>query len=78
MRWRKLSKLRLARNPWCAGFPPGVHGAVGKLADCTDHILPARLYPEKFFQEENLQSLCNTCNDLKRNEEEGGFGRSPK
>lgn len=64
-RWKLASQRNLARNPWCAGFPSGFHGADRVLAQCTDHIRPAHLHPERFFDEANHQSLCFDCNTRK-------------
>ena len=35
-----------------------------KAAECVDHIIPAPICDD-FFDETNLQSLCNECNMLK-------------
>lgn len=66
-KWKQLSRKRLIDHPWCVGFPKGVHGAVSVLAECTDHIKPAHLFPDLFFLPENLQSLCFACNTRKGN-----------
>lgn len=75
-RWLTFSKARLARFPWCVGFPEGFHGAARVLAECTDHRIPLRQRPELKYVESNLQSLCFTCNTRKAVALEGGFGRA--
>ena len=72
--WLRYSKARLARHPWCVGYPAGIH-AIRTLADVTDHILSARQRPDLFWDETNHQSLCGNCNRTKAIELEGGFGR---
>ena len=73
--WADYSKRRLAEHPFCVGYPPGVHGNLKKLAECTDHILSAKDHPDHFWEPTNHQSLCFACNRAKANAEEGGFGR---
>lgn len=71
-RWKQLSLRRLQLHPWCVGWPIGKHGTEKVLAEVTDHIKPASLYPELFFEETNHQSLCRDCNTLKGYSETGG------
>lgn len=73
-RWRRYSKARLARHPYCVGFPRGVH-TIQTLAQCTDHRLPWRTHPDRFWDEANHDSLCLDCNKRKNIAEEGGFTR---
>jgi 5-methylcytosine-specific restriction endonuclease McrA len=74
-RWRRYSKGRLARNPWCIGYPAGVH-PVATLAQCTDHRKPAkRCTDAEFWDPNNHASLCSDCNKRKGIAEEGGFTR---
>lgn len=74
-RWAQYSRARLARHPWCVGFPEGAHGTERVLADVTDHIHSARSHPELFWTESNHASLCRACNTRKAIQLEGGFGR---
>lgn len=73
--WAEFSKKRLARFPWCVGYPKGAHEPGRKLAEVTDHIISIKQRPDLRFAEENLQSLCTACNLRKAIAEEGGFGR---
>jgi len=53
-----------------------VHGAAGRLADLTDHVISARVAPHRFFDETNLQSLCVDCHRLKSIAEDGTLGHN--
>jgi 5-methylcytosine-specific restriction protein A len=53
-RWERYSKWHLRGHPWCV--------LCGARATVTDHIVPAHVAPELFFQEKNHRSLCNRCN----------------
>jgi len=57
------------------GYPTGIHPPFTRLADVTDHVLPAATHPELFMDPTNHQSLCHDCNKRKAIAEEGGFGR---
>jgi 5-methylcytosine-specific restriction protein A len=74
-RWAAYSRQRLARHPWCVGYPAGYHGAQQVLAQCTDHIQSAVAHPDLFWDSSNHQSLCHRCNTVKAITQEGGFGR---
>ena len=54
-RWRRVSRAFLADNPLCAAC-----AKEGRTvpADVTDHILPARWFPERAWDEANFQPLC--------------------
>ena len=60
-RWTKLSRRWRASHPLCARC--AAKGII-KAAECVDHIIPWPVC-EDFFDEKNLQSLCNECNMLK-------------
>jgi 5-methylcytosine-specific restriction protein A len=64
--WSSYSKARLAEHPFCT-----VCGRVGAV---TDHIVPARRDPARFWDRSNHQTLCADCNRRKGITEEGGFG----
>ena len=61
-RWKRCSRARLARFPWCALCAAK---GIRTLATCTDHIQPASQCPELFFEETNHQSACDACNAAK-------------
>ena len=65
--WSKYSKGRIRQHPLCARCK-----AKGWLvrATVTDHIKPARWFPELFDDETNHQSLCTACNAVKSREDE--------
>lgn len=73
--WDAYSRNRLARQPWCVGYPRGTHKPFTVLADVTDHIISARKRPDLFMAPSNHQSLCHDCNKRKAIAEEGGLGR---
>ena len=61
-RWRKLSKLHLRAYPLCVECQ---EKGITTAAVVTDHIKPARLFPELFYEWDNLQSLCKSCHNTK-------------
>ncbi|MCL4848731.1 MAG: HNH endonuclease [Acidobacteria bacterium] len=71
-RWARASKAFLAAHPWCARCD-----RAGQLrrATMTDHIVPHKGDPVRFWDETNWQPLCGRCNRQKAVEHEGGFGR---
>jgi 5-methylcytosine-specific restriction protein A len=58
--WARYSKDRLAQFPFCAD-PLRVH-PVRVRATVTDHIVSARVAPERFWDPANHRSLCYACN----------------
>src|SRR5262249_43977925 len=54
--WARYSARRLSLHPFCV--------LCGKRAQVTDHIVPARQAPEKFWNPKNHRSLCVRCNAL--------------
>lgn len=69
-RWAAYSRGRLARAPWCVGYPAGCH-PVPALAEVTDHIVSRERAPERFWDPTNHQSLCRGCNARKARVEDG-------
>jgi 5-methylcytosine-specific restriction endonuclease McrA len=69
-RWVRYSAKRLSEFPFCA--------ICGRLADVTDHIVPAQVAPARFWDPTNHQSLCGDCNRRKAITESGAFGRTPR
>ena len=61
VRWTKLSKKFRANHPLCAEC---LRKGVLKESQCVDHIIPFPICND-FFDESNLQALCNECNMLK-------------
>ena len=63
-RWKRYSLRRLAEFPLCVLCESQ---GILKLAEVTDHVKPASLYPERFWEASNHQSLCAACNRTKGN-----------
>ena len=68
-RWRKIRKIKLAKDPFCED-PYGFHGEIVVPATLVDHIVP--LSQGESHAMDNLQSLCNSCHQHKTNTEDGG------
>lgn len=68
VRWTKLSRRWRASHPLCARC---ASKGIIKAADCVDHIVPWPICRD-FFDQSNLQSLCNDCN------REKGFEDRPR
>ena len=60
-RWTKLSRRWRIAHPLCERCR---QRGIIREATCVDHIEPIPIH-EDFFDESNLQSLCNECNMLK-------------
>lgn len=61
-RWNRLSHAFRDRHPLCENCR---RQGFSVAATCTDHIIPMPLCRDFFFEESNLQSLCDRCNNLK-------------
>lgn len=61
-RWQKARATFLKRNPLCR-----ICEKKGKVVPSTvvDHIIPARIAPERFWDKTNWQPLCVTCHNRK-------------
>lgn len=57
-RWAKLSRRWRIQHPLCESCR---QRGIIRAAECVDHIIPAPIC-EDFYDEKNLQSLCNDCN----------------
>lgn len=70
-RWARYSKARLMEHPLCV-----LCLCEGKqvLATCTDHIKPAAAHPELFWDTDNHQSLCRSCNASKAKQDATLYG----
>lgn len=69
--WAKESKAYLRENPLCVRCK--ANGKV-KLAQCTDHVKPAKYFRELFWDRSNWQALCTQCNTIKSFEDERKYG----
>lgn len=58
-RWTRLSRVYRAAHPLCAECQ-----RQGRItpATCVDHITPWPICQDNFFDEANLQALCDKCN----------------
>lgn len=64
-RWKRISKLRRARNPLCQ---PCLERGFHTPATQTDHVHPLHLGGSP-FDFNNTQSICNKCHIRKTNKE---------
>ena len=62
IRWRKLSDLHKAKFPLCAECLKQSRDTPVYL---TDHIIPHEGNAQRFWDWDNLQSLCNICHEEK-------------
>jgi len=76
-RWHKASKAYLITHPLCAicqkKTPPVI-----KAATLVDHIIPHKGNYQLFWDENNWQSSCKECHDIKTASEDGAFGNKQK
>lgn len=66
-RWKDLRVQLLARSPICADC--------NSLASEVDHILPHRGDLARFYDTNNLQTLCKPCHSRKTALEDGRWGK---
>lgn len=59
--WRKLRLHILARDLYACRMCGTLLRGKGKQAPEVDHIRPAELRPDLFFDPDNLWSLCKQC-----------------
>lgn len=59
-RWRKESRLFLARNPWCVNLGDGCT----LVATLVDHIIPHKGDMLLFWRVDNWQPLCDHCHNV--------------
>ena len=69
--WRTLRRLKLNKSPVCEECLKCKRISKAVIAD---HILPAREYPSRRLDIENLQSLCRACHNRKHGHGKGGNG----
>jgi 5-methylcytosine-specific restriction protein A len=63
-----IRKKWLKDNPWCVYCLRDLK--VRKLAEVVDHIVPHKGDNELFLSRNNLQSLCKSCHDNKKQRED--------
>lgn len=61
-RWARLSRMHRDAYPLCENCR---RRGLTRQGTCTDHIIPLPLCRGFFFEEANLQTLCDACNHLK-------------
>lgn len=69
-KWRRLAKSLLQDDPFCKRCQ-----RMGKRRAATqvDHVLPARIFPDRMMDPDNTQNLCKPCHDVKSGGERRGF-----
>ena len=75
--WKKLSKSYRERNPLCVRCAAGngpIPEARTVAAQCVDHIKPAWKFPDLFYDESNIQSLCFACHERVTEEDLETYG----
>ena len=65
--WRKARNEHIDKHPFCA-----ICDAIG---DLVDHIIPAWVAPERFFDKTNFQTMCNSCHKIKTDKDIEKYGR---
>lgn len=76
-RWTRLREFVLVAEPLCREC--GLHGRV-TVATQVDHVVPAALDVDRFFDLANLQPLCTACHATKSAQERAArrdAGRGP-
>lgn len=71
-RWARLSRLHRDAHPLCENCR---RRGFSRPGTCTDHILPMPICRDFFFEEANLQTLCDECNHLKGQRDKELIGR---
>lgn len=56
-RWKRLRLFVLKRSPLCV--------ECGAAAQVVDHITPARVAPDLFYDIDNLAPMCHPCHNRK-------------
>ena len=68
-RWAQVRRNALFRTPLCQRCK--CYGVV-REGNNVDHVIPARLAPELFFNSSNHQVLCHSCHSIKTGREQRG------
>ncbi|MEL6980621.1 MAG: HNH endonuclease signature motif containing protein [Pseudomonadota bacterium] len=77
-KWRRLRQVQLNREPLCRYC---LENDILTSAEVVDHKRPHRGDPVLFWALDNLQSLCKSCHDGRKQAEERAAertGRGPK
>ncbi|MCK9569818.1 HNH endonuclease [Candidatus Pacearchaeota archaeon] len=70
-RWHKYTQWYLAQNPLCVNC---LKQNTTKAAECVDHVIPHKGDQTLFWDPDNHQALCLSCNSAKAAKQEGAFG----
>ena len=70
-RWRKCRKMFLRESPLCKRC---LESDMTTIANVVDHIIPHKGNYDLFWDEDNWQSLCESCHSTKTATEDGAFG----
>jgi 5-methylcytosine-specific restriction protein A len=81
--WRRLRIMILRRDPFCTigtvcDPPDPVTGkSSGRRSPSTevDHVIPASLRPDLFYDESNLQGACHECHSWKTATQDSDFAK---
>lgn len=68
-RWRRLREAQLSHEPLCRYC---LRQEIVEAATVCDHVDPHKGDEDKFFDPDNLQSLCAPCHDRVKQREECG------
>lgn len=75
-KWQRFRKLYLKANPLCR--PCDLEGRTTE-ATAIDHIVPVTSKDDPaFWDEQNMQPICQPCHSRKTALEDGGFGREKR
>lgn len=73
-RYRRARRTFLAANPWCRECER--HGLSTPAAE-LDHVVPAVVAPDRFWDRTNWQPLCRPCHAAKSATERDELGIGP-
>ena len=78
-RWRRrvAAWLKEDGHQFCVGYPKGLHGERLVAAQTADHIVAHKGNMDLFWDEDNWQPMCISCNSRKAVAEEGAGWRRP-
>lgn len=68
--WRKIRKIFLGSNPLCKHCEDK---GITEIATVVDHIIAINRGGDK-LNEDNFQSLCESCHNKKSSSESRGYG----